>query len=249
MPGGLLPLLLTAAACGYHRGVAPRQPAFPNDTPSAGWRALKTLGLAGLIAFFGSTAHLAGGGTVPASTLFFALLLPLLGACLALSRFRLGFLLSLGALALGQVYMHLVLSATARSPAAGGGEAGMGPAHAGHLGHGDGVGPSSVVGAAAESAQHAMSGHDMAGMDHSSPSMLLMHVLGTLVSAAMVASVEAMLWVLAVLILPWILRLLPLVLPALAPRTVFWRLDPPCVSPKVHPADPPRGPPRLLAIS
>lgn len=249
MPGDLLALLLAAAAIGYPGGMTPRQPASRPDAASTGWRALKTLGLAGLIAFFGSAAHVAGGGSAPASALFFALLLPLLGACLALSRFRLGFLRSLGTLALGQVYMHLLLSATAHSPAAAGGTTAMGHGAGAHAGHGGGADPASMMGAAAGSAQHAATGHDMAGMDHSSPSMLLMHVLGTLVSAAMVASVEAMLWVLAVLILPWIVRLLPLVLPAPVPRAVFWRLDLPRISPRVRPSDPPRGPPLLLASS
>ncbi|MCP3426382.1 hypothetical protein NBM05_10305 [Rothia sp. AR01] len=228
------------------------------DPPSAMWRALKALGLAFLILWFGTTAHIAGGGQLSITPWFLALLAPLLGACLALSRHRIGFLGCIFVLAAGQLYLHFLISAASHGlrPSEGrpslisGGGSMTAFAAQDDARHGAGMTSPGTAGAGLTHL-HDAAGADptMAGMDHSAPSMLLMHVLGTVLSAAVVANVEALLWVLTVLILPWIIRLLPLSLPRPAPRLIFWRLRPPRLRPRVYPADPPRGPPSLLALS
>lgn len=207
-------------------------------------RALKTAGLAGPILFFAASAHAAAGGAVPAGLLPYALLLPLVGACAALSRFRLAFLGTAAVLALGQAYVHLILSLGAHAGAstAGGGYGTPAGALAGGMSahHAGGVGPVPVHGLLE-------AGHGASGGGHSSPSMLLMHAVGTLASAAMVASVEAALWVLTALVIPWISRLGGLSVPC-APQPALLRwAEPPRRSAETRAGDPSRGPPRFLS--
>ncbi|MGK4066576.1 hypothetical protein AB0Y14_11020 [Rothia sp. HC945] len=235
------------------------------DFRSTGWRLTRTFMLVGVTAWLGSVAHVVGGGHIPRSGLTLALSLPLIGAVFALTRFRLGFWACLPLLGAGQFAVHqlLMLGSAGHGSHASilrGAPAGSSSAHhdaAMHSGHASGGGTSSMP-AEAQSVDSPSMGDmpmstmhtDSMHMDDGSLPMLMAHVVGTLLAAAVVGAVDAALWVLTVLLLPWVARLLRVALGVpetttscpegehLVPR---WR--------KPRAREPVRGPPRFLAFA
>lgn len=221
----------------------------PVDVRSTGWRLARTLLMVLVISWLGCVAHVMGGGRIEVSGLSLALSLPLISGIFALTRFRLGPLGCLPVLAAGQFAVHGLLMIGAQ-----------GAVHSSSILAGAPVGPSAASGMAHMHGHHAAvdmdATHTMAGgmdgmsMDHGSMPMLVAHILGTLLAMAVLGSVDATLWVLSALVLPWLRRVclraiqsrprMPLAdaVEALPPRT-----SPPRAS------DPVRGPPEFLTFS
>ncbi|MUN55938.1 hypothetical protein GMA10_12090 [Kocuria koreensis] len=244
------------------------------DFRSTGWRLTRTFMLVGVTAWLGSVSHVVGGGHIPRSGLALALSLPLIGVVFALTRFRLGFSACVPLLGAGQFAVHQLLmlgsaSHGSRASILEGAPAGSSSAHhdaALHSGHASGGGTPSMPAAASPMDSPSMGDMpmgtvDMGTMDMDSMHMdsmhmhdgslpmLVAHVVGTLLAAAVVGAVDAVLWALTVLLLPWVARLLRVALgipestatcpegEQLVPR---WR--------KPRAREPVRGPPRYLAF-
>lgn len=222
----------------------------PVDVRSTGWRLTRTLLVVLVIFWLGCVAHVTGGGRIEISGLSLALSLPLISGVFALTRFRLGPLGCLPVLAAGQFAVHGLLMIGAHGTA-------PGP----RILAGDPVGPSAAASGAAHlhgphaavgmNAAHTMaSGMDGMSMDHGSVPMLVAHIVGTLLAMVVLGSVDATLWILTALVLPWLRRLclraihprpqMPL---AAAVETVPPRKSPP------RAFDPVRGPPAFLTLA
>lgn len=223
------------------------------DCRSTGWRLARTLLIVGVSLWLGSVSHVLGGGHIPRSGLALALSLPLIGAVFALTRFTLGFVACLPLLGLDQLAVHGLLmigsiSTGDHTSILGGAPVGTSSAHVG------GTDMHQAAGVAHVGMMH--SGHALSGgtdsmtMGNGSMPMLLAHVIGTVLAAAVVGAVDATLWVLAVLILPWVARLMGVAPLCRKPApTGFPDASEALPQRKPRALDPVRGPPLHLAFS
>ena len=213
---------------------------------STGWRLARTLLLVSVTAWLGCFAHVLGGGQLAISGLAVGLSLPLISGVFALTRFRLNTLACLPLLALGQVAVHWLLMIPSSGQAGilagspvGASAAASGEAHA-RMSGAAGMDHAEMM------AHHSMETSGMA-MDHGSLPMFAAHVLGTIVAAVFLGAVDATIWILATLIVPWIARLTRhLLIPRLrAPLGVTTAFAPP-LKKRFHTIIPVRGPPLFL---
>ncbi len=223
------------------------------DCRSTGWRLARTLLIVGVSLWLGSVSHVLGGGHIPRSGLALALSLPLIGAVFALTRFTLGFLACLPLLGLGQLAVHGLLmigslSTGDHTSILGGAPVGASSAHVGGTNMHQAAG---IAHAGMMHSGHVPSGNtDSMAMGHGSMPMLLAHVIGTVLAAAVVGAIDATLWALAVLILPWVARLIGVVPFCCKPASACFpdtSQAPPQRKPRA--LDPVRGPPLHLAFS
>ncbi|MFJ5698481.1 hypothetical protein [Arthrobacter sp. NPDC093139] len=175
--------------------------------PHAPLRLLRPLTVTGLTVGLAAGGHVAGGGTLPAPMIAFALAALVLVPVAWLTRRELSFTTLLGLLGAGQLVLHdafstLSVSAVCQSPVSGGS----------HHQHGGMPSLECLPAAAA-----GMDAHTAAGVDP--VAMLIGHALAVLATAWFLRRGEASLWQLLAWMRPLVHVLRPAVIPVAGPRT------------------------------